>query len=99
MEIGDRHLITTKNEPLGIIVAVIGIVITVATFVIQWIAANNKPDQWSSWDDSTKEQFTGDALKAAFTQNQVSPLNWYWSAISTAGYTDSDYSTFMEKNE
>ena len=81
-------------RPLGIITEVVEI----GTWVYNWISKNNRKDKWSSWPDSTKEAFVSDALNAAFSQNSLSPKDWFWNAISNGGYTSSGYDAFMAKN-
>jgi hypothetical protein len=86
------------TRQLGIITEVIEIVIDVAVWVYNWIDASNQPDKWSSWDDATKEKFVTDALNQAFVQTKLPPRDWFWQAISDAGYTRDDYDTFMSEN-
>ena len=88
-----------KTRPLGSWVAVASIVIDVAVWAYEWIDASNQPDTWSSWDGPTKEAFVTDALNAAFTQTEIPPRDWFWRATSTAGYSEDDYTTFMDENE
>ncbi len=88
-----------SSTGLGWVTLAVSAVIAIATWVIDWINKANAPDTWSSWDDPTKEAFVTDALNAAFYQNDIPPRDWFWRAVSDAGYTRSDYSTFMAKNE
>jgi len=87
------------SKPLGWIIEVVEVVIDVAVWVYNWIDASNVPDTWSSWNDATKEKFVTDALNAAFAQGKVPPRDWFWRAVSDAGYSRSDYDSFMAENE